>query len=200
MDHQTLTYTPNGRLGKGTACGSQGDQPRQAHAGVCEHTRVHLQISSHASTDWPPSPNRRCPGSVRSPSCRSCVPAPGRILAPASPALIRFWGQLSMELTGDLGECHSVTEVPASQSIPRKEAPLKRCRASPGTSPLQQKGAHSQASPPGKGVPGQGPSCHHQGISAVEGIGSALSTETTMLNRKSVPHSSVEASNHTPRP
>ena len=46
MDHQTLTYTPNGRLGKGTACGSQGGQPRQAHAGVCEHTRVHLQISS----------------------------------------------------------------------------------------------------------------------------------------------------------
>lgn len=131
-----------GDLGKELPAAAKETSPGR-HMQACVSTHVCTYRSVHsASTDWPPSPNRPCPGSVRSPSCRPCVPAPGRILAPASSALIWFWGQLSVELTGDLGERHSVTEVPASQSIPRKEAPLKRCRASPGTSPLQQKGAH----------------------------------------------------------
>ena len=133
---------------------------------VCTYRSVHS-----ASTDWPPSPNRPCPCSVRSPGCRPCVPAPGRVLAPASSALIQFWGELSMELTGDLGEHHSVTEVPASQSIPRREAPLKRCGTSPGTSPSSRRGLTARLLLPAKGSQARVPPATTEASLQLRGLG-----------------------------
>ena len=48
MDHQTLTYTPNGDLGKELPAAAKEASPGRHTckcAGMCEHTRVYLQIS-----------------------------------------------------------------------------------------------------------------------------------------------------------
>lgn len=111
-------------------------------AGVCEHTRVYLQISSQRVHRLAALSQQAMPRLSQEPRLQALCPSSGqRVLAPASSALIQFWGELSMELTGDPGEHHFVTDVPASQSIPRREAPLKRCGASPGTSPSSRRGS-----------------------------------------------------------
>lgn len=159
---------------------------------ACTYRSVHSE-----STDWPPSPNRPCPGSVKSPSCRPYVPALGRVLAPAS-SVLRFWGELSMELKGDPGERHSVTEVPASQSIPRREAPLKRCRASPGPSPSSRKGLRARLLLPAKGSQARVPPATTGASLQLRGLGLFYLQKLLHADQEiCTPHSSVEASNHT---
>lgn len=163
------------------------------------------QFTACPQTGCPP-PGRLCPGSVRSPSCSTRVPAPCRVLASAPSALIpgvplpgthggpRVCRALLQGLSINQSlRCQLTIAFPEERHLQRGEGPARapapsRKRGFTARLLLLAKGLRSGSLPPLQ---------RPQGISAVRGLGLLIYRNHLMLNRKSAPHSSVEASSHT---
>lgn len=81
MDHQTLTYTPNGDLGKELPAAAKEASPGRHTckcAGVCKHTRVYLQISPQCVHRLATLSQQAMPRLSQEPKLKALCPSSGQ--------------------------------------------------------------------------------------------------------------------------